>query len=744
MKKTILLLGILIGLITCAEARDYKILIDPFQKKAHTFGKELAKIAAKANLNINTEASSGSVSDLVAVGMGNADFAVCQYEVFQKFMTQRNLQSLGKNIQIVLPLYIEKCLFLVRKDRNIQRIEDLKDKKINLGMVNSGTFYLARMILQKASLSENQLHPQYSSDQDALKMLLDGKIDGMFLVDGTSCPLFKKIKTTPLPLKILRENRELRRIYLRFKNADVKGDKIRLFSFSTPLLSRIGATRRLYSIEGIDPFTCSFQDKRVQTLGVPSLLVVNKNVPSQVVQKACQLILTDKKFSLKKYSQWDRMHSGEFLSLIRNTPFPIHQGALHYVHGYTGGSMIKFASGCPKNLYGQIGRDIQKIVRQKGINLRTIPTRGPSENIMTVAMGQADMAICRMDVLLSMAANNPEIALHLRSALPLFYERIHLLARRDANINSLADLRGKRVNVGPLSCGNTLMANHFIRASNLDPVLDVTIHHFNQNVALKRLLKGDLDAAFFTTRGSDTDLQKIPTSANITHVSITQNDLINLRNNQDIFKFNMPYKVVTITEDQYPWLQSSVQTVASPCVILCRSDMDPHKIQDICQTIIQKTPTLKRGIWQGYDRARFVHMLSSSEITLAPHRGVETMIRDKTIRVHRDLDRLRLALEVYRTDMGTYPKQMVDLMDKPEGVVNWQGPYVKDRQDLTDPWNRAYSYNYNDKENTFTITCYGADGRLGGEGDHRDISSNDLPGRVTITGKSGNTVPNKK
>jgi len=43
-----------------------------------------------------------------------------------------------------------------------------------------------------------------------------------------------------------------------------------------------------------------------------------------------------------------------------------------------------------------------------------------------------------------------------------------------------------------------------------------------------------------------------------------------------------------------------------------------------------------------------------------------------------------------------------------------------------DPWKNAYQYNSPGAESAFEVICLGADGREGGEGANRDISSEDL------------------
>jgi general secretion pathway protein G len=64
------------------------------------------------------------------------------------------------------------------------------------------------------------------------------------------------------------------------------------------------------------------------------------------------------------------------------------------------------------------------------------------------------------------------------------------------------------------------------------------------------------------------------------------------------------------------------------------------------------------------------------------------------------------------------------LMERPADVAEakWQGPYMKNRDQLLDPWGKAFMLVVPGKKNVdFDIVSYGNDGQPGGEGDNADI-----------------------
>lgn len=47
-----------------------------------------------------------------------------------------------------------------------------------------------------------------------------------------------------------------------------------------------------------------------------------------------------------------------------------------------------------------------------------------------------------------MVSSNPEVVSELRSVLPLYFEEVHIVIRKDAKIKSLGDLKEKKVLIG--------------------------------------------------------------------------------------------------------------------------------------------------------------------------------------------------------------------------------------------------------------------------------------------------------
>ena len=83
------------------------------------------------------------------------------------------------------------------------------------------------------------------------------------------------------------------------------------------------------------------------------------------------------------------------------------------------------------------------------------------------------------------------------------------------------------------------------------------------------------------------------------------------------------------------------------------------------------------------------------------------------------------ALTGYRLDMGSYPSGDTGLQALVENVDNsekWAGPYIKPAVPK-DPWGNEYVYTSPGEHGGYDLSCYGADGQQGGEGENADINS---------------------
>ena len=87
---------------------------------------------------------------------------------------------------------------------------------------------------------------------------------------------------------------------------------------------------------------------------------------------------------------------------------------------------------------------------------------------------------------------------------------------------------------------------------------------------------------------------------------------------------------------------------------------------------------------------------------------------------------LGVALDLFYLENGRYPNTgegLAALVQKPAGLDNWNGPYLKKKKIPQDPWQREYLYQSPGQNGDYDLYSYGADNAPGGEKENRDILS---------------------
>jgi general secretion pathway protein G len=112
--------------------------------------------------------------------------------------------------------------------------------------------------------------------------------------------------------------------------------------------------------------------------------------------------------------------------------------------------------------------------------------------------------------------------------------------------------------------------------------------------------------------------------------------------------------------------------------------------------------------------------------SIAAPRVTKYLRHAKSQTAHIAVDALSAAVDSFHLDTGRFPtteEGLKVLMEAPANTPNWDGPYLKKRESLTDPWGQPYRYRYPGQHGEYDLFTLGADQREGGEGDARDAGN---------------------
>lgn len=130
-----------------------------------------------------------------------------------------------------------------------------------------------------------------------------------------------------------------------------------------------------------------------------------------------------------------------------------------------------------------------------------IPGKGSSHNILELGLARGiDAAVIQSDVLASVRNKPPYPGVdnYLQYVAKLYGKEVHLLA--GSEVNSIEDLKGKKVNFGPRDSDNFLTATNIFRSLNIE----VEPTGLDHTIALERLRQGDIAAlVYVATKPAD-------------------------------------------------------------------------------------------------------------------------------------------------------------------------------------------------------------------------------------------------
>jgi uncharacterized protein len=184
--------------------------------------------------------------------------------------------------------------------------------------------------------------------------------------------------------------------------------------------------------------------------------------------------------------------------------------------------------------------------------------------------GTTDVGIAMADVTyLAFAGqldDSHEVFDHLRGMAVLNLNALHLIAGARSRVDSVDDLRGLHVSLGPVGSATALLAEMLLQAYGLDRS-HVRRERLPYLAAAEQLVTGDLDAAFMTqTPPAEPVLIAAKGGAQLVDIAGPRVEELRARH---------PFlKRTLIPAHTYPNQRRAIHTVGVDLVLLCRADMD--------------------------------------------------------------------------------------------------------------------------------------------------------------------------
>ena len=181
----------------------YKIVTASDRGTYIQIGRDLARfVAPQAGIQLEAMPSKGSADNVSRLRYDtNVKLAIVQSDVYQAFLDyaakdNRQAADLIRPLRVVLPLYDEEIYFVVRTDSPLQFVHEIKDRKINIGPLQSGTAMSATTIYRlmfKQPIEDGNV-TTLTNEEALVKLLSDKSIDVVVIVAGQPARLLAEMK----------------------------------------------------------------------------------------------------------------------------------------------------------------------------------------------------------------------------------------------------------------------------------------------------------------------------------------------------------------------------------------------------------------------------------------------------------------------------------------------------------------------------------------------------------------------
>jgi uncharacterized protein len=183
-------------------AAEFKIATADKRGTYFAIGADLAKyVAPAADISLEVLPTDGSAANIRHLRFDpGVKFAIVQADVYQAFVDRggegKEAARIISPLRVILPLYNTEIHYIARADSPYNYLHDLKDARINGGLVGSGaafiTHTLYRMMFNTPMPEKNASF--MPNDEALVRLITDKSIDVAVVAAGQPAPIIANMK----------------------------------------------------------------------------------------------------------------------------------------------------------------------------------------------------------------------------------------------------------------------------------------------------------------------------------------------------------------------------------------------------------------------------------------------------------------------------------------------------------------------------------------------------------------------
>lgn len=256
--------------------------------------------SSSTKIRCSVESTDGSIYNINAIRNKEFNFAFSQSDTIYEAISGKN-KAESKKIRSVIAVYPELLTFIVNKKSKIKTIEDIREKRINIGNPLSGSEVTTLELLAAYKIKKSDLkQASWLKAEDTADALRDHRIDGYFFMVGHPAQNIKDAAQS-LPISIL----------------PLKGKEVNDFLKENEYFLKGFIPANVY--EGID--------KEVETFGVKAVIISHEDVSDTLVYNFVKILLENFDEFKKSHMVYKNITKE---SLLKGLIAPQHKGAIKY------------------------------------------------------------------------------------------------------------------------------------------------------------------------------------------------------------------------------------------------------------------------------------------------------------------------------------------------------------------------------------------------------------------------------
>ncbi|WP_404376881.1 TAXI family TRAP transporter solute-binding subunit [Vreelandella aquamarina] len=252
---------------------------------------------------------------------------------------------------------------------------------------------------------------------------------------------------------------------------------------------------------------------------------------------------------------------------------------------------LSIATGGTGGVYYPIGGGFAEMINEhiEGAQATAEVTGASVENMGLIMRGDADMALALADTVYQAYTGTGDFdgrqIENTRALASVYPNAVQLVTLAESDIQSIADLAGKRVSVGAPGSGTELNARALLEANGVS-YDDFTPQRLNFNETADAIRDGDIDAGFWSVGPPTSSILNLAATRDIRLISLTDEEVANAQEAEEVFA---PYKLAA---GMYEGMDEAVQTIGIPNVLVVNSDMDEELAYQLTQLLFENTDEL--------------------------------------------------------------------------------------------------------------------------------------------------------